>query len=182
MFILPLIVYVFVVFLVLWTADFYLTFKCVKKLGKEIELNPIIKLLFRVRGSRLFVYKLFEIVIFSGLTYYVSLQSGPYMLSILYGLIFVYSLIVAQGLHVFNQAYSNIKPALVLFVFLVLYLIFCINLNFSLFYNTMQLSTALGKCNSEYVAVYSECKGTAPPMQFDLNKYNLDLVIPGVVK
>jgi len=108
------------------------------------------------------------------------LQSGPFMLYILYSLIIVYSLIVAQGLNIFNQVYSSVKPALFLIVFLVLYSIFFINLNYSLFYNTTELSSALNKCNSEYVSVYSECKGTLPTSQFDANKYGLEIVIPGI--
>ena len=176
--IVTLISYVFMVFLTLWLFDIYFTYKATKKLGKKVEINPIIKWVIGIRGSHLWAYKTFEIVAFSLLTYYIAFQAGEYMLSILNGVIIFYALIVSQGLLVYSKIYSSAKPAVFLMLLLVLYTLFFINLNYQLFFSSTKLSDALNQCNSEYATVYNECKGEEPPKDFS-HDFDLNLMLPG---
>lgn len=185
LFFLPLILYVIAIFLTLWIADLYFTVKSVSKLGEKIEVNPIIRSMLKLKGKHIWAYKVVEIGIF-GICAYVlyfrwieSFKEAQSILFVLFGLIFIYALLVAQGLNVYSQIYRRNKAGAILLLLFVFYTLFFVNLNYNLFSNNVSLSNELSSCNKEYVNVYSECKGIAPPKDFT-KKFDLNLLLPGV--
>ena len=181
MFVLPLAVFVVCFFVLLWLADAFLTLKSTQKVGSLIEINPLVKAVLSFRGRFFLFFKAVELVVFGALAYYVAFTDSVYLLFLLYLLILFYGVLVAQGLNVYSKIFQSNKPMVALFVIMVLFVLFFINLNYSIFYNSVKIAEETNRCNNEYAALYGECKGGVPPKSFSVSPFDLNIVIPGGV-
>lgn len=179
MFVLSLVVFVAVFFAVLWLADAFLTLKSAKKIGAIIEINPVLKVILSFRGKFFIIFKLVELLVFGALIFYIAFTDSVYLLYLLYFLILVYGILVAQGLNVYSKIFQSNKPTVVLFVIAVLFVLFFVNLNYSIFYNSVKIAEETNKCNNEYAKLYGECKGEAPQKSFRVDPFDLNITIPG---
>ena len=174
MFLVPFIAVLFVLFLVFWVADIFFTLKTVGKVGNEVELNPIMSLLLKVRRRYLFLFKIAEIAVFTGLMLGFVAVDTHTALYVLFALTLAYSLIVAQGIRVYLNASGNPFPVSMLFLVVVLIAVFTIYVSYLSFVDTISISDALQKCNTEYIGAYRTCVANAtgtvePPKHFDIN-------------
>jgi len=178
-FVLPLVVFVAGFFLVLWLADAFLTLKSAKKVGSIIEINPIVKAVLSFRGKFFVIFKAVELIAFGALIFYVAFTDSVYLLYLLYILILFYGVLVAQGLNVYSKLFQSNRPMVTLFIIVILFVLFFINLNYSIFYNSVKIAEETNRCNNEYAVLYGECKGGVPQKSFHIDPFDLNIVIPG---
>ena len=154
---LTLILLTFLVFVVLWVSDLYLTLKVVKKVGVKAEANPLLRKVLSFRGRFSWAFKGIELLLFLYLIYYLS-TFGTLPFYILLGYIFFYAILVANNSRVYFQVTKKSSPAFrYTFLIISLLLIMFIYLNF-LFYSGLTLTfDELRTCQSEYKNVYREC-------------------------
>jgi len=179
MFVFYLVVFVVSFFVLLWLADAFLTLKSTNKLGSDIEINPVLKTVLSFRGRFFFIFKAVELIAFGTLIFFLSESYSVYLLYLLYLLILAYSILVAQGLNVYSKIFKSNKPTVVMFILTVFFVLFFVNLSYSIFFNSVLISEETNKCNNEYAELYGECKGTQPTENFYVDPFDLNIVIPG---
>ncbi len=175
----PLISLMFSIFIVLWISDLYFTVKSTEKTGNEIEVNPIMGTLLRLRGRFLWFFKLAELIVFSFLIWILSSANAETAFNIFLGLIFLYSILVAQGINIYIKAVGNAFPvALVFFAVCVIAILF-IKINYDTFLNSILMSNALQTCNSEYASIYGNCSNnSATALVHQSNNSGFNFTIP----
>lgn len=178
--ILPLIALTFAVFIILWIADLYFTTRSVKEIGKNVEMNPFLRLVMSIRGKFIWPFKVLEIGIFSYILWRVSTLNEEMTFSVLLGVILVYSVVVAMGLKVFIDVTERSMPVAMLFFALSLSLLLFIHLNHLEYQNKTSVSTALSECSSKYIDLYVACATDKTLNQSKISesqKYRLNLTI-----
>lgn len=176
MLIIPLVVFTYGVFVVLWLADLYMTHSCIKEIGSKIELNPVLRILMRANRKIFYPFKVFEICAFTFGVVNVTLEGGDAIFYVLAVLIFIYSIVVAQGFSVYNQIKDSIKPALAVFMAIMILLLLCLNMYYNEFLRSVKISNALSTCTSDLAYAESLCIYNATKERPDYP--NLDLDIP----
>ncbi len=178
-----LILITFGVFLLFWAGDLYLTVKTVKLLGKNIEINPLMRLLLKGRGKFIYLFKTVEICIFLYLIWTVTKFDGVISFNILLIFILVYSLLVVNNAHVFFRVTGKESGAFkIVFVGLTVCLLLFIYLNYVLYSDISLSYSALATSNEKYTNLYWECKNgnvsiTAPEPK-ELNSEFPELNLP----
>lgn len=180
MFVQPLLLSVAGLLIFLWLADAFLTIRVAKKIGSHVELNPIIRLILSFRGKFFPIFKLVEIIVFGATIFFVATLNNPYALYLMYILIIVYGLLVSQGLSVYSKIFSDSKPIIFTFIILILFALFFINLSYSIFYNSTKIAEETNNCGNAYAKLYSECKGTPSPTNYNVNPFDFNIVLPEV--
>lgn len=181
MYLLSFLILVSLFFIVQWLADIFFTLKSVKKLGYEIETNPIFRFLLGTRRKYLYLFKTLELIVFFGLIYLVSTYSNAHAF---YGLLFVsfvYFLVTLQGMRIYLQVEKDTTPVILLFATISLICLLFIYLNYDTFNNSTKIYTALKECNEAYQDTYTECFGVGSVSDkdfLDYTKYNLSVKIP----
>lgn len=169
-----------VFFFVLWGADIFFTLKSVEKKGRHLEANPIIKALFGLRRTYFWAFKSIEIAAFLFLVYFISTRDANEAVTVLFSITAVYTLVVAQGIHVYLTVVKNTTPVIALFIAVSLLSITFLWVNYVSFLNTGIISNALTRCGAVYAHVYSQCFRT-PPTENVTNAFRdsgLNLTIP----
>ncbi len=161
LFILPFLFFAILFFLILWLSDIYLTKKSIEKLGSHIEVNPIMHFIFGLRSHYLWLFKAVELLAFVALVYLISVYSANEAVNVMLVLLFVYTLIVAQGISIYISAVGNPLPIAVIFVALALVGLAFVFLNYQTFLNSVAISNALSQCGVKYSELYSMCSKTA---------------------
>lgn len=141
----------FGVFIIFWLGDLYLTLKTVKHLGRNIELNPIIKCVLRGRGKLIYILKPIELVMFLYLLWFLAKFDGTRSFYILVIFIFIYSLIVLNNAHVYYLVTKKESLAFkLIFVGAIVALLLFLYLNYMLYSNLRVSYDELAKVNEKY--------------------------------
>lgn len=178
-----LVLITFFVFLLFWAGDLYLTIKTVKQLGRNIEINPVMRFLLNGRGKFIYFFKIAEIGIFLYLIWTVTKFDGVISFNILLIFILVYSLLVVNNAHVFFRVTGKESGAFkIIFVGLTICLLLFIYLNYVLYSDISLSYSALAKSNDKYTNLYWQCKNgnasiTAPEPK-ELNSEFPELNLP----
>lgn len=174
-----LITLTFVVFLILWTSDLYFTTRSVREIGRDIEINPIIRFILRTRGRFIWPFKIAEIIIFSYLIWRLSFLNEEVTFSILMGGILFYSLVIVAGVKVFIEATKRSIPVVLIFLGICLSLFLFISLTYTEYQNKALISNALSDCNSKYALLYVQCTKNVTPIEASptFKKYGVNLTI-----
>ena len=177
--IIPLITLTFAVFLILWISDLYFTTRSIKKIGKGVEMNPLLRGIIGIRAKFIWPFKILEVSIFSYILWRISTLNEEITFSVLLGLILVYSLVVVAGLKVFIDATRRSTPVLMLFMGILLSLLLFIHLNHVEYQNKIAVSNALSECSSRYANLYVACKvnfsSTINSSEYEKYKLNLSI-------
>lgn len=181
--VLYLILITFGVFIVFWLGDLYLTLKTVKRLGKEIELNPIIKFILRGRGRLIYAIKPIELCAFLYLLWFLTTFEGAIPFYILVLFIFLYSLIVVNNAHVYYIVTKKESFAFKLvFIGATIALLLFLYLNFVLYSDLTVSYNALAKSNDKYSQLLSQCTIKDTPLEKSTKENtvatNLNLTVP----
>jgi len=181
--ILHLIFLIFALFLVLWVSDLFFTISCIKKVGKNVEINPFIRLVMSTRSRFIWLFKFLEILVFSYLIWYVSNLNEELGFSLLLGVISVYSLVVLMGLKVFIDLTGKSTPVVLLFFVICVSLLLFIQLNHLEYRNKTTVSNALSECNSNYANCYTSCNSNSTTSYEDRQQLtnSLNLTINQVI-
>lgn len=146
-----LILITFFVFVLFWLGDLYLTLKTVKKLGNNVEINPIIKFILRGRGRLVYLFKPLELIAFLYLLWFLNTFEGVIPFSILLVFIFVYSIIVVNNAHVYYKVTDRESGAFkIIFIGLTLAVLFFIYLNYLLYLDIGIVYDELQESNEKY--------------------------------
>src|SRR3989344_2729004 len=94
----------FFVFFIFWFGDFYLTLITIKHVGYGIEINPLLKIIFKYRGKFIYIFKLIEISVFLYLIYIITKFQGVMSFRILLTFILFYSLLVVNNSNIYFKA------------------------------------------------------------------------------
>lgn len=181
--VLYLILITFGVFVLFWLGDLYLTLKTVKYLGKDIELNPVIKFVLRGRGRFVYLLKPIELGAFLYLLWFLTKFEGAIPFHILLLFIFTYSLLVVNNAHVYYLVTKKESVAFKgIFIGTIIALLFFIYLNYSLYLDLKTSYGALSEANNKYTDLVAQCainttsneKSAGQIINVDLN-----LTIPG---
>ncbi len=165
---LTLILLTFIVFVILWFGDAYLTKQVVDKVGPKAELNPLLKKIIGVRGHYLWIFKSIEIALFLYLIYYMTTFAGSMPFYVLLGYILFYGLLVSNNSWVYYKVTGKASRAFsVLFVLLLLVSISFIYLNYVLYDDLTFSYSSLKECNSQYRELHRECKSNETMQSFD---------------
>jgi hypothetical protein len=177
-YLLPLILLMFSIFIVLWVGDFYFTVKSTERTGSAVEMNPIMGALLKLRGRFLWFFKIAELAVFSLLVWVLSSANAETAFNVFLGLISLYSILVAQGINIYIKAVGNAFPvALVFFAVCVIAIVF-IKINYDTFLNSIVMSDALRTCSSEYASIYGNCSNssaTTPVHQSNNSGFNFTI-------
>lgn len=156
---LPLIILTFLVFVTLWTGDFYLTIKSFRKSKNILEINPLLMLLLRFRSRYVFLFKIVEIVIFFYLIYYLTLLQQTAQLFILLAYIVLYGILVANNSHIYFKATGKPSFAInIILIFLSAFVSLFIFLNFLLYSNLTTSYGVLSQCKDSFNNLYWQCQ------------------------
>jgi len=178
-YLLPLILMMFSIFLVLWLGDLYFTVKSTEKRSSAIEVNPIMNALLRLRREFLWIFKIAELAVFSYLVWVISSLNSEIAFNVLLGIIFLYSLLVTQGMCIYLKAVGNASPVVLVFFVMSLIAIIFVRINYDTFLNSVSISNALGMCNSEYVNLYRNCSNNSANMSaYSSNNSEFNFTIP----
>lgn len=153
--VLYLILITFIVFAIFWLGDLLITLKTVKRIGKSVEVNPLVKLFFVFRGRFIYLFKLVEIGAFLYLIWFISNFDGVLPFHMLLGFILLYSLLVVNNAHVYYKVTG--QESLIfkaVYVGTVLAMLAFIYLNFLLFQDLNTAYKALGDANVKYNTLY----------------------------
>lgn len=152
----------FFVFLLFWLGDLYLTIKTVKKLGNEIEINPIIRFLLRGRGRLIYLFKPIELFAFVYLLWIINTFDGIISFNILLVFIFFYALLVVNNAHVYFKVTNKESIAFkVIFIGLTIMMLLFIYLNYMLYKDLGISYNALDKSNDKYNELYWQCQSNS---------------------
>jgi hypothetical protein len=164
-------------------ADLYFTIQTINRLGKAVEMNPLVRYVVGIRTRFIWPFKFLEITLFSYLIWRISNLNEELSFSTLLGVIFVYSLVVLMGLKVFIDLTGKSLPVIVLFFALSLLLILFIQLNHVEYRNKVAVSNALSECGSNYSDCLAFCKSSTNSTIENREpiEYNLNLTIPRVI-
>jgi hypothetical protein len=159
--VLPLIILTFIVYFFLWIGDFYLTLKTVKKLGPSVELNPLVKRIFKLRGKYLWAFKAVEFLAFLYLIFYLTYFFTELPIFTLIFFILAYGFIVANNSHVYFVA-TNQENKILYFIFLALVFITVslIYLNYVLFKDVSKSYEALSECKTQLGEISRICQAS----------------------
>lgn len=184
---LNLIVLTFLVFMVLWLGDFYITLKTVRKRGIRAEANPIMKF-YLLRGKLVWLFKALEIGIFFYLLSFLTVignTTTPFYILLTY--IFIYTLLVANNSRVYFKVMNKESGAFkLIFVAISILMVFFIYMNYLVYSGLMLSYNTLMECQSEYKELNWECyqeNTTAPISSIDelediLNSLNIPIPRP----
>jgi hypothetical protein len=167
-------------FLLLWVADIFFTLRSVAKQGRQIEANPVMRFLFGLRRTYFWIFKVAELSAFLVLIYLISFRDASQAVTILFSVIVIYTLVVAQGINVYLEVVRKATAVIILFVALSLLSVSFLWVNYSNFLNTGVISQELTKCGTEYANLYSQCiSKTLPQNVTNRSQTNdLNLTIP----
>ena len=175
MYIIPLVIFTYGIFVVLWLADLYMTHRCIKEIGSMIEFNPILKVLTRASPKLFYPFKVLEIALFTWGVMNVTLEGGSAIFYVLMGLVAVYAIVVAQGFNVYNQVRHSIKPAIIVFIAILLLLFAALHMYYMEFLRSVKISNALSTCTSDLAYSESQCIYNATKERLDYPNLDLDL-------
>lgn len=184
--VLILILLTFLVFFVMWLGDFYITVKTVKKAGSRIEVNPILRLIFRTRGKHIYIFKVVELGLFLYLIYFLANFTNAIPFYTLLGYILIYSLLVANNSGIYYKV-TGTESLAFKYVFLAsaVIIVLFIYLNFLIFTDLTISYKGLRECHSNYINLYSVCAEknqtgniSTPPEITQILK-SLNLSLPG---
>ena len=154
-----LILITFGVFVIFWLGDLYLTLKTVKHLGKDIEINPIIKFILKGRGRLIYLFKPLELIAFLYLIGFLNRFEAVIPFYILLVFIFFYAMLVVNNAHVFYKATQKESIAFkVIFIGLTIAMLFFIYLNYLLYLDLGISYDALAKSNDRYNELFWQYK------------------------
>jgi len=176
-FILPFVIILSAFFLILWVADLYFTLKSTEKKGRELEANPLMRMLLKERRAHLYIFKALEIICFFALVYLISFQSADYAVIIFLVAIGIYALVVSNGMAIYLRITKKHSiPSLLLFFTCVTALFFAY-LAYETFANGASLFSSCSKCCEQYAALKASCtSGNAPVGQN--RDYGLNITLP----
>ena len=160
MFILSFLAFISFFFILLWLSDIFFTVKSVGKLGNKVEMNPLMRFFLKTRRRFLWVFKILELSAFLALIYFLSYFDAEQSFYVLLAIIFIYSLVVSQGMYVYLASGGNPRAVVIVFFLLCLIGLLFVNLNYSTFNNTGKISDALTSCNLNYNELYHNCTGS----------------------
>ena len=176
---LSLIIASYIVFLVLWIADIYFTYKGVSKLGNSVEVNPLLRGIMNFRRRFLGIFKIAEISLFSYLIWQLSILDDNMVFNLLLVVILVYSLVVAAGIKVYIDAVGNSMPV-VIFLFLI-----CVIMVLFMFVareehiSKSAVVDSLIDCNDAYANIYYGCNlSNSGDSTTNYSKYVTGITIP----
>ena len=183
-----LILLTFLVFFILWLADFYITVKIVNKKGRKVEANPLMRL-YLIRGRFVWVFKIAEILIFFYLLSFLTITANSVMpFYTLLAYIFIYTILVANNSKVYFDITGKQSNVLhYVFIVMSILLIFFIYMNY-LMYSGLTLSyNTLMDCQSEYKQLNWDCYKKNVTIDGDsiskieniLGNFDLPIPIPG---
>jgi hypothetical protein len=162
----------------MWVGDLYITYKTMSKKGYDIEVNPIIRSIFRIRKKFIWPFKIIELGAFLYLIYYLANIGNIVPFYVLLVYIFVYAVFVANNSRVYFMATGKESDAFkVIFILLVLGIVLFIYLNYMLYTNLGTSFAALTECNSDYVNLYSQCKTSGTASNYTSTPDNLMKIV-----
>ncbi len=154
-----LILLTFLVFVLFWAGDLYLTLKTVNKIGPKVEANPFMRWLLKVRGKFIYILKPLELAAFLYLLWFLTKFEGVIPFHILLVFIFVYAMLVVNNAHVFYKVTNRESRAFkAIFIGLVIAILFFIYLNYLLFLDLGTSYDALAQSNDRYNELFQQCK------------------------
>jgi hypothetical protein len=154
-----LILITFVVFLLFWLGDLYLTLKIVKHLGHKVEVNPFIKFILKGRGKLIFLFKPLELFAFLYLIWFLNNFNGVIHFYILLVFIMFYAILVINNAHVYYKATGKESLAFKFIVLgLVISMLFFIYLNYLLYVDLGTAYDAVSQSNDKYNDLYWQCQ------------------------
>jgi len=181
MFILPLVVTLSVFFLILWLADVFFTIKSTQKKGWELEANPIMRFMLKLRRSYLIIFKIIEIGCFFALTYLISFQDADYAVTSLLIAIGVYSIVVSNGMNIYLKVTRDALPVVIVFFLICLSVLYLAHLNYTTFSSDVMLFQTCSECCTNYAVLKADCGQSsinATPLNQSQNS-GLDIKVPG---
>ena len=148
----------FAVFMIFWLGDLYLTIKVIKKVGKNAEANPLMKL-FLFRGKWVFAFKALELGIFLYLIYFITaISSGVVPFYILLGYIIIYSLLVMNNGRVYYNVTGKQSSVLsLIFFFTSVILVLFMYLNYLMYGGLTVTYSRLMESEHNYNQLNWEC-------------------------
>lgn len=154
-----LILITFGVFLLFWLGDLYLTLKIVKRLGRDVEMNPIMRWVLSGRGRLIYIFKPLELLAFLYLIWVLNKFEGLVSFNILLMFILVYALLVVNNAHVFYKVTNKESTAFkIVFVGLTVATLLFIYLNYLLYADLGVSYNALTQSNDKYTQLYWQCQ------------------------
>jgi hypothetical protein len=153
-----LILLTFIVFVIFWFGDLILTLKTTKYVGRKVEINPFMRLIIRVRGKFIYLFKIVELGVFLYLIWFLTTFEEALPFYILLAFIFVYGLFVANNAHVYYKVTNKESGVFKLvYICLIIAMLFFIYLNYLLYLDLGTYFGALSQSNIKYNALYWEC-------------------------
>lgn len=154
-----LILLTFLVFISFWLGDFYLTLKTAKRIGVEVELNPLMRLFLRFRGRYIWILKLGELILFFYLIYYLTSFDNLIPFYTLLGYVVLYGLLVANNSKIYYEVTGEQSPVILyLFVGVTIFIALFIYLNYVLYSDLTNSYNILISCKSSFNTLYQVCQ------------------------
>ena len=179
MFILPFVIILSAFFLLLWAADLFFTLKSTEKKGRELEANPLMRMLLKERRAHLYIFKALEIICFFALVYLISFQNADYAVIILLVATGVYAFVVSNGMAIYLEISRKPAVASRLLFLVCLAVLFFAYLAYETFANGASLFNSCSQCCEDYAALKASCAdGSAPVAPSKSNDYGLNITLP----
>lgn len=157
MFVLPFVAALSAFFLILWIADIIFTIKSTTKEGWDLEVNPLMRFLLRLRRRYLILFKCIEIISMFTLIYIISIYDADYAVIILTAAITAYSIIVANSMTIYLKTMSNPLPIVIVFLSTSIALLLLANFTYSAFVNSIAITKEYAICGENYATLKTTC-------------------------
>jgi len=178
-FILPFVILLSGFFLILWVADLFFTLKSTEKKGRELEVNPLMRMLLKERRAHLYIYKALEIICFFALIYLISFQNADYAVIILLVATGVYAFVVSNGMAIYLEIARKPAVASRLLFLVCLAVLFFAYLAYEIFVNGNSLFNSCSKCCDDYAALKASCTPAQPNVPSHSANSDINITVPG---
>lgn len=170
----------FLIFVFFWIVDIHITRKVIRKVGKEIELNPIAR--FLIGGSeRLWFFKAIFFFLTFFATFYLTWLEVKLPLYVILGYILIYSLVITSNSSIYFRVTGRESLAFkILFILVSFSLVGFIYLNFFLYNAVKLVFSSYSACRLKYGSLLYECKKEVAPPEKEVEKVGeiLNISIP----